>query len=388
MNSSISLLAAASCASLLCGTAGAEAPHAAAIVEALRPYVEGGTLAGAVALVADRDTVLSLDAVGYADIGAQRAMTTDALFWVASQSKPITATAFMMLVDEGKVSLDDPVAKYLPELGDLWVTESRDDQRMVLVRPRHAITVREILSHTSGMPFASALEQPTLDGYPLEVGVRSYGMTPLQFQPGTAYSYSNAGINTAGRLIEVLSGQPYEEFLQQRLLDPLGMRDTTFWPSEEQVARLAKSYRPNAAGDGLEELTIGQLSHRLSDRTRAPMPAGGLFSTAEDLCRFLQMVLNGGELDGHRYLSEASVAAMTQKQTPEGVPDGYGLGWATDGVHYGHGGAFATNMGIDSERGLITVWLVQHAGYPGNGAESQEAFMRAAQSLVGGTHSQ
>src|SRR5207248_4689217 len=128
-----------------------------------------------------------------------------------------------------------------------------------LKKPGHDITVREILSHTSGLPFSSALEQPTFDLLPLRVAVLSYAMTPLLFEPGTKYQYSNAGINTAGRIIEVVSGMPYEDFLQKRLFDPLGMKDTTFWPNEEQLTRLAKSYKPNAAKNDLEETVITQL---------------------------------------------------------------------------------------------------------------------------------
>src|SRR5579871_2613285 len=222
-----------------------------AINSALQPFVDRHALAGAVTLVANRDNILSLEAVGYADIAGNKPMQTDALFWIASQSKPITSTALMMLVDAGKVHLDDPVEKYLPEFRDQWLAVEQDNDHMSLRRPHHPITVREILSHTSGLPFASAMEQPTLDLLPLRDGVRSYAMTPLQFEPGTKYQYSNAGINTAGRVIEVVSGMPYEQFLQKRLFDPLRMTDTTFWPSEAQVARLAKSYRPGKGNVGL-----------------------------------------------------------------------------------------------------------------------------------------
>ena len=141
----------------------------------------------------------------------------------------------------------------------------------------------------------------------------------MQFEPDSKYQYSNAGINTAGRIIEVVSGMPYEEFLDKRLFGPLGMKDTTFWPNEEQLQRLAKSYKPNADKTGLEEITIGQLKYPLSDRKRQPMPAGGLFSTAADVGRFCQMVLNGGVFDGKRYLSEAAVKQMTSKQTGDAV---------------------------------------------------------------------
>lgn len=289
----------------------------------------------------------------------------------------------MILVDEGKVALDDPVHKYLPEFKDLWLAAERDDQHVLLRRPGHAPTVREILSHTSGLPFAIPLEQPTLDGLPLAVAARGYAMTPLNSEPGSRYQYSNAGINTAGRIIEVVSGMPYETFLDERLLKPLGMKDTTFWPNAEQVARLARSYRPDASRTRLEETTITQLHYPLDDRARTPMPAGGLFSTASDLSRFCRMILNGGTLDGKRYVSEAAVREMTMKQTGPEIPDGYGLGWSVSGATFGHGGAYATGMTIDRESGLITIFLVQHAGFPGDGGTSQEAFRKAARERFG-----
>jgi CubicO group peptidase (beta-lactamase class C family) len=357
-------------------------PSSKSIVAALQPFVDNHTLAGAVTLVANRDKVLSLDAVGFADIAGKKPMRPDALFWIASQSKPITGAALMMLVDEGKVKLDDPVEKYLPEFKDLWLAVDQGKEYLFLKRPKQPVTVRHILSHTSGMPFSSAMEQPTLDHLPLRDAVRSYAMTPLRTEPGTNYQYSNAGINTAGRIIEVVSGMPYEEFLDKRLFAPLGMKDTTFWPSEEQVTRLAKAYRPDK--NDLAETTIGQLKYPLSDRSkRYPMPAGGLFSTAGDVCRFCQMVLNGGTFDGKRYLSEEAVKQMTSKQTGDAVKAGYGLGWSAGGDNYGHGGAFATNMNIDAKRGLITVWMVQHAGFPGDGGKSQGAFRKAADEQFG-----
>src|SRR5262245_5741011 len=223
------------CAALLVVPLLAAAADPSKTVSALQPFVEKGSLAGAVTLVADRDKVLSLEAVGYADVAAKTPLRTDALFWIASQSKPITATALMMLVDEGKVSLDDPAQKYLPELKDLWVVAEQGKDQMLLKRPKRPVTVRHLLIHTSGMPFRSAMEQPTLDRLTLRDCVLSYTMTPLQSEPGTKYQYSNAGINTAGRIIEVVGGMPYETFLQKRLFDPLGMTDTTFWPTEAQL---------------------------------------------------------------------------------------------------------------------------------------------------------
>lgn len=355
-------------------------PSSKSIVAALQPFVDSQSLAGAVTLVADRERVLSLDPVGFADIAAKKPMRADTVFWIASQSKPITAAALMMLVDENKVRVDDPVEKYLPEFKNQWAVAEKDEEHMLLRKPKRPITVRNLLTHTSGMPFASALETPTLDLLPLRDAVRSYAMTPLQFEPDSKWQYSNAGINTAGRIIEVVSGMAYEDFLDKRLFAPLGMKDTTFWPSEEQLARLAKSYRPNKDKTGLDEMKIRQLKYPLNDRRRGPMPAGGLFSTAGDVGRFCQMILNGGVYEGKRYLSQDAVKQMTSKQTGQ-LQQSWGLGWSTGGDSFGHGGAHATNMTIDPKRGLIRVWMVQHSGFPGDGGKSQGAFNKAAEEL-------
>lgn len=364
-------------------TAWAQEPTTDRVASALQPFVDRHALAGAVTLVADKDRVLDIGAVGFADVSARKPMQPDAVFWIASQSKPITSTALMMLVDEGKVGLDDSVEKYLPEFRGQWLAAERNDERVVLKKPAHPITVREILSHTSGLPFASAMETPTLDRWSLEVGARSYAMTPLLFEPGSKYQYSNAGINTAGRIIEVVAGMPYERFLQERLFVPLGMKDTTFRPDADQLTRLAKSYKPDAGKTDLEETTVTQLTYPLNDPARQPMPAGGLFSTAADLARFCQMILNGGTFGGKRYLSENAIRQMTSKQTGDTIKEGYGLGWSTDGNTFGHGGAYATNMAIDPKRGLITIFLVQHAGFPGDGSRCLEIFREAAERQVG-----
>jgi len=351
---------------------------------ALQPFVESGSLAGAVTAVATKDKVVSLESVGFMDVTAKKDMRTNCVFWIASMSKPITGVGLMLLVDEGKVSLDDPIEKYLPEFKGLMVAVENDAEHVLLKKPARLITVRDVMSHTSGMPFKSAMEHPTLDGLSLKDAVRSYAMTPLLHPPGSKYLYSNAGINTGARIIEVVTGMKYEDFMDQRLFKPLGMHDTTFWPNEEQVARLAKPYKPNADKTKLEETTIAQLTYPLSRRdNRYPMPAGGLFSTAADCATICRMVMNGGELNGKRYLSEAAVKTMTSKQTGDAVSTGYGVGWSVNGITFGHGGALATNMTIDPQRGIITIFLVQHAGFPGEGGKSQGAFVKAAQDLFG-----
>jgi CubicO group peptidase (beta-lactamase class C family) len=355
------------------------ADRAENINKALQPFLDRHELAGAVALVADKNQVLSHTAVGFANIDEQQPMRPDSLFWIASQSKPITATALMMLVDEGKVNVNDPVEKYLPEFRGQMVTVEKDDDHVLLRKPPHPITVKNILSHTSGLPFRSAIEVPTLDRLPLADRVRSYAMTPLEFAPDTKYQYSNAGINTAARIIEVVSGMSFEQFLDERLFKPLGMSDTTFWPNEAQAARVARSYKPGAENKGLEETTIGQVQYPLHDRVnRYPMPAGGLFSSAADMAKFYQMLANAGQLNGKRYLSEDAIQQMTSKQTPDGLATAYGFGFATGGERFGHGGAYSTNSYYDRKHGLILIWLVQHAGFPGEGGKAQDAFRGAA----------
>ena len=352
------------------------------IRSAVLPFVEKGALAGAVMLVADRDKTLTVETVGFSDVPAKRPIAANDVFWIASMSKPITASALMVLVDEGKVQLDDPVEKYLPEFKGVWLITQQDDNHRVLRHPAKLITVRDLLRHTSGMPFQSPLETPTLDGLSLPVAVRSYAMTPLIYEPNTKYQYSNAGINTAARIIEVVEKQPFEEFLDKRFFEPLGMKDTTFWPNDEQVRRAVKAYKPTDDKASMVETQISQLTYPLNDRRRGPMPAGGLFSTAADLGVYCQMILNNGQFRGKRYLSEKSIKEMATRQTGDWTKESYGLGWQVGDGWLGHGGALSTNMTVDYKRGIATVWLVQHAGFPQDGDKAHGAFVQAAQRLA------
>jgi CubicO group peptidase (beta-lactamase class C family) len=349
------------------------------IKAAITPLVEKNELAGAVFLVATKDKVIALDAVGYADVAAKKSMPSDAMFWIASQSKPITGAAVAILIDEGKVKLDDPVEKFLPEFKGQKVKVAKEGAEPTLEALENSITVRHLLAHTSGMPFRSAIEVPTLDRYTLEKRVKSYAETPLDSQPGTKYQYSNAGINTAARIIEVVTGKSFEDFLDERLLKPLEMNDTTFWPNESQAKRIARAYTTGEGGQGLREREIEQLHYPLTDRTeRFPMPAGGLFSTAADVAKFYQMLLNNGQWKGKQILSPEVVGALTSKQTPDSLKDGYGLGFSVGGPTFGHGGAYSTNSFADRDRGLILVWLVQHEKFPGEGGAAQGRFRDTA----------
>ena len=356
--------------------AAAEPPDA--IHSALQPLIDNHTVAGAVTLVATRDRILYKQAAGYRDLAAKAAMPVNAMFWIASTSKPMTVTAFMMLVDEGKISVDDPVEKYLPEFHGQMVKAAIDGKPQAasgsqappqLVAASHPILIREILSHTSGLPFKSSAQPGALDTLPLKDAVHSFAAEPLIFQPGTSYSYSNEGINTAARIIEVVSGMPYEQFMQQRLFDPLGMTDTTFWPDDEQIARLAETYKLDPTTKDLMRVPVSQLTYPLNDRQhRFPMPAGGLFSTAVDVSKFCQMILNGGTLNGKRYISPASLHAMTSVENGGLGKLNYGFGWSISKNGFGHGGANKNAMDIDTTTGRIFIFMVQQDGPWGTAA--------------------
>ncbi|WP_050030161.1 serine hydrolase domain-containing protein [Verrucomicrobium sp. BvORR034] len=372
------------------------------IAASLRPFVADQTISGAVALVVNKDQVLSLETVGEADLSAKKPMTEDAMFWIASMTKPMTAMGVMMLVEEGKVEVDAPVAKYLPEFkGQMLVAEKSAD-KVVLKKPARPITVKDLFTHTSGLVGKSPLEDQALDALSLREAVFTYAISPLQFEPGSKWQYCNPGINTLGRIIEVVSGQPYAEFMQGRFFTPLGMKDTTFWPTDAQMERIAKSYQPKAdKSPGLEETTVKYLTPPLSDRKRMALAAGGLFSTAGDLSRIYRMILNGGELDGKRYLKTETLKQMTTNQTGDmkvSFSDGMhmGLGFhivnepqgvtaALSPGSFGHGGAYGTQAWIDPTRGLGIVLLIQRANLPNSDKSDMRAALQKAAVEVYGT---
>jgi CubicO group peptidase (beta-lactamase class C family) len=364
-------------------------------ISALGPFVESGALAGAVTLVTSKEKTLSLEAIGYADLAQRQPMRTDQMFWIASMTKPIAATLLMMLVDEGKIDLDDRIVKYLPEFNGQMVEKERNGDRIVLEPLIRPITVADVLRHTSGMSFLSRLE-PKIDVISLRESCFAAAMSNLVAQPGTQYLYSNSGSNVGGRLVEVVAGTPFEKFLDERLLIPLAMTDTTFWPTDEQVARLARTYKPDAQKMHLEETTTGYLTYPVQNRSRHVHPGGGLFSTASDVSQFCRMILNGGTYKGTRYLSSTAIRKMTSTQTGKLIvstsqPDaGYGLGWGTTRPDpgntaaplvgkAGHGGALSTSFWLYPEHELATIFMVQHQGYAGEkGDQIAPAFEAAA----------
>ena len=361
-------------------TVGMDAQTLGQIQARMQEFVENKQVAGTVTLVARRGCVVHLQAVGKADIENDVAMKKDSLFAIASMTKPITATALMILQDAGKLSVQDPVAKYLPEFKNVSLKTGP---------PSRDITIFDAITHTSGIVGSQRTEK-TLQETTQEIAAR-----PLGFEPGSRWQYS-PGLTVCGRIIEVVSGQSYEEFLQAKIFEPLKMTDTSFRLTPKRQKRLARVYRPSKDKKNLELAThwlIGDFGER------APNPSGGLISSAADLVRFYQMILNGGELDGRRIISKQAVEQMTQVQTGELTTgftpgNGWGLGWCVvrepQGVTAmlspgtcGHGGAFGTQGWIDPKREMIFVLMIQRTGF-GNGDASdiRKAFQKTAVQAV------
>jgi (4-O-methyl)-D-glucuronate---lignin esterase len=363
-----------------------EARSIPAIGEKMRPFVDEKEVSGLVTLVATPDRIVHLDAAGSADIAAGRRMQPDSIFWIASMTKPITATAVLMLLDEGKLSVDDLVEKHLPEFKSLKSADGKP------VR----VTIRHLLTHTSGMGEASPAEARVIKDLAGLIPV--YVAKPVQFEPGSKWTYCQSGINTAARIVEVVSGVPFDRFVEQRLFGPLGMKDTSFYLTEEQLPRLASSYRKDKG-----ELTPTNVSilngKSPTSRDRFPAANGGLFSTAPDYARFCRMILSGGELEGKRYVKPESVELMTSVQTGDlktgfTPGNGWGLGWCVtrepQGVTamlspgtFGHGGAYGTQAWIDPVKKRAYVLMIQRADYPNSDAsEARRAFQEAANSAL------
>src|SRR5687767_4788163 len=357
---------------------------------AIQQLVTDKEIGGAVTVVVTKDKVVHLESTGLADVAKKEPMRPDTLFWIASMSKPITGTAILMLQDEGKLNAADPVAKYLPEFANLKTPSGKPAN----------LTITQLLTHTSGLGEAggpAAKEARTLaDLVPLWLAA------PMQYEPGEKWKYTQSGINAAGRIVEVVSGLSFDAFLQQRLFDPLGMKDTTFYPTDEQRARLVTAYAKNKETGALEPVPPRA---DFGSRDRPPQGNGGLFSTAPDYARFCQMLLGGGEFAGRRYLSAQAMKFLGEPQTGDlatgffqnatygnrGSNYGWGLGTSIlrtphEGVaamlspgSYGHGGAWGTQAWIDPAKGVAYVLMVQRSNFPNSDASDvRRAFQQAA----------
>ena len=371
------------------------------IPERMQHFIDERTVAGAVTLVAHGGDIVEFDARGMADIESNRPMQRDTIFQIMSMTKPVTAIGIMMLAEEGKLALRDPVEQYLPEFHNQRVATTVGPDAGRLSLPNHSITVRDLLTHTAGIQDpapASIHDYPQLMNVPLAEVVRELAMQPLLFQPGTQWSYSSPGIEILGRIIEVCSGQKYEDFIADRILRPLGMKDSFFFPPSDKKDRIAMVYVQHEGKLVRAPATI-LAGDPAKYRAGAvfPAPGWGLYSTAADLLRLYRMMLDNGVYEGRRYLSPFSVHVMTEPQTT-GIPHvgwmggaEYGLAWevVSDPLgelaghrkgSYGHGGAFGTQGWIDPQSDLVSILLIQRAD---GGTESlRNVFLNMAESSV------
>lgn len=371
-----------------------------AIPAAMQKFVDDKTIAGAVTLIARDGKIASLEAVGMSDLEKGTAMTKESVFWIASMTKPVTATAVLMLQDEGKLSVDDPVEKHLPEFKGLMLAAEKTPERVVLQKPARPVTIKDLLSHTSGLTSSLPTGGTALDTLTLKGAVIGYALSPLQFEPGSKWQYCNPGINTLGRIIEVVSGMAYPDFIQKRILAPLGMSQTTFWPNGSQLRRLAKSYKTKADNSGLEEVLIAYLTRPYSDRSRMALPAGGLFSTAGDYGRFLMMIANEGKHGNKQIVSAEAIKLMSTIHTGDlkaGFTEGtgFGLGWNVvrepQGVtaslspgSFGHGGAHGTQGWIDPVKKMVFILMIQRTGANSDASEIRKALHDTAVAAIDG----
>jgi CubicO group peptidase (beta-lactamase class C family) len=360
----------------------ATAGRTRSIQEALQPMIDSGEIPGAVTLVTSRSGITHLLAQGHADPEKRIPMRKDAIFAIASMSKPVTGSAVMMLQDEGKLSVNDPVVKFIPELGKLRLADGTPA----------AITLRHMMTHTSGMGEATAEE--TAAAKTLADLVGPFASKPVAFVPGSQWKYCQSGINTLCRVVEVVSGMPFAEFLDRRLFGPLGMKNTTFYPTERQLARRVMPSKREGERLVLDDSPRFKKEFVLR-RDRPSLGNGGLFSTAEDYSLFARMMLNNGEWKGKRYLSAAAVKETTSVQTGD-LKAGFipGSAWGLtvgivrepqgiSAVHsvgtYGHGGAFGTQAWIDPVKGVALILMIQRVGLKNSDAsDMRRAFQDAA----------
>lgn len=366
-----------------------DAARLAMIPQRMKVSVDRGEVNGVVTLIQHRGKLGSLEAVGWLDKEKQAPMRPDTIFQVMSMTKPVTSVAVMMLMEDGLLALTDPVQNYLPEFRGQMMIASRDKDSVTLTKPQRPITIRDLLTHTSGMP---EMPPESMDGVgfyynmkrPLTESVNLFSQMALLFEPGTKWSYSNTGMATLGRIIEVVGGKPYETFLAQRIFEPLGMRDSFFFPPADKYSRIAAGYQYEKG----KLLNMGDAIYRKG--AKYSMPEGGLYATAQDMAAFYQMMLDGGVAKGKRLLSKASVETMTMLHTP-GMGRTFGLGWSvrhgaastlqleSDGA-YGHAGAFGTYGWVDPKKGLVGVFMVQNLG--GGSEDALGAFVDLANASV------
>ena len=342
------------------------AADTAGVKAALRPYIDRLEIPGYVSVLVDGGREEWV-ADGWRDVAAKRPVTRDSLFRICSQTKGIVGAAAAKLIVEGKLSLDEPVSKYLPEFAKLERIASETDGAKTLVPAKNVLKVRDCLSHTGGFPFETRVSQALgWTGAPLRVAAAAGAATPLLFEPGTSWKYSNAGLDVAGAVVEAVAGEKIEDHLKRVFFDPLGMKDTTFRPTAEQLKRLVSMYYVETNRTCRLMPKYRPLREPYDSPGRWPSCGAGLFSTPRDLLEFYRMLAFGGvSRDGRRILPEKAITELLAvKQTPQGVKTAYSLGMFVEGEWFGHDGALKTAALLNPKRHAVWLWMMQ-CEYPG-----------------------
>ena len=341
--------------------------------EALQPYVDKGELAGAIS-VFYKDGVQETSCVGYADVSQKRAIDLDNVFMQCSQTKGFCGVTIAKLAEEGKLSLDDPVSKYLPEFYELWIQDYEKDGVRVLRKAKNVLTVRMVLNHTGGFPFEASAKRSDVrgggwsGGAPIRQIASVAAASPIMFEPGTKELYSNTGIDIGAAIVEVITGMKWEDYLKQEVLDPLGMKSTWFWPTDKQLKTKIELYetKKGAPAKWVEEMAWQQRPY--NDSHVFASAGAGLWTTANDQLKFYKMLMNlGVGENGVRILKEETVKNMLARTTRPDHLGGYSLGLSapkedTEDAWFGHGGAWGTNCIVNWHKKQLKLWVVQHAG--------------------------
>ena len=353
--------------------------------EALQPYLDSGELPGAISIFYNNG-VQETCCIGYANVETKRPIKLDNVFMQCSQTKGFCGVTIAKLVEEGKISLDDPVSKYLPEFNELWVQDSNKDGIKTLHKAKNVLTVRMVLNHTGGFPFECSAKRSDVrgggwsGGAPLRQVASIAAGSPISFEPGTKDQYSNTGIDIGAAIVEVVTGMKWENYLKKEVLDPLGMKNTWFWPTDKQLKTQVEMYDVKAGQKAVYRLENGWEQRPYNDGHVFASAGAGLWTTANDQLKFYKMLMNLGVGDnGVRILKEETVKSILAVTTRPDNLGGYSLGLNApkkDGENewFGHGGAWGTNCMVNWHKKQLKLWVVQvNGGQPWSGAMNEAA---------------
>ena len=376
-------LLAAACAAALAGCSalctgnhgecgGAKPSGTTFVRDAIDPWVEKGELPGAISILYNNG-VQETACVGYSDAAAKRPATLDDAYMQCSQTKGFCGVTIAKLVEENRISLDDPVSKYLPEFGTLWVESKGKDGTRVLRRARNVLTVRMAMNHTGGFPFELPNFQ-SMGGWSRRMPLRSVAATaaatPLRFEPGTGVQYSNVGIDIGAAIVETVTGMRWEDYLKKEVLDPLGMKVSTFRPCDGMLESKIEFYDCRKGAKAAWRKDHPNMQRPYGDDRVFASAGAGLWTTARDQVKFYKMLMNLGVGDnGARILKEETVKNLLAKSTRPARLGGYSLGLTApvqDGedAWFGHGGAWGTNCMVNWHKKQLKLWVVQLCGQP------------------------